>query len=637
MTMLTGEATRLAYIFKGRLCGLLCPDFMEPLSNVKVRLYRLENENEVTVRAVASPKDTLRILKDEEVQAKERFLLAETETDEDGNFVFALGEKEGYGGEAFDVDVYCGTVPHLKVGPRPPHGPVQFSITTVQPMYRQTEQAQIAAWDYCLPHRFWCAIRALFGAWTICGHVMVCDSGAPVSGVKVTAFDADWTQDDALGSGISDASGHYRIDYLASDFKVTPFSWLQIELIGGPDLYFRVEDGMGNILLNEPRSQGRTPGRENAGPCMEVNLCVDKQPQTPPHTDTIPLFNQIGMYHIYTDLTADGLTISGNFAFTGVIPLMGIMPDGTNSEALEYRFAYQEYLPDGTLPAGSNPVTPAMIPATQIGWLEFRDWDGTAWTTNSAPYYVNNPAVAPTIIHNSDGTTQSHICNVNADPNGWIAIPRENDLSFGGVGRFVPNGNLIYLNTAELTDEIYNVTGLLAGNSVPSGQQASEHKFKLFFEARKVIGHVGVSSNALNAIQMSNTSFAQHRHPDWGVSDITAPVVVELDIQELMGGGCGQIGGSMHALYTVYHPYLGTVGWNFEGNLPPSPPATVSLDLTPALGTHEVASGSAGQVIDLSTFDSCAYILWLNVTLRLTSGYGQVYGTFQDHIAFCKD
>jgi hypothetical protein len=93
----------------------------------------------------------------------------------------------------------------------------------------------------------------------------------------------------------------------------------------------------------------------------------------------------------------------------------------------------------------------------------------------------------------------------------------------------------------------------------------------------------------------------------------------------------------MHALYTVYHPYLGTVGWNFEGNLPPAPPATVSLDLTPALGTHEVASGSAGQVIDLSTFDSCAYILWLNVTLRLTSGYGQVYGTFQDHIAFCKD
>ena len=43
-----------------------------------------------------------------------------------------------------------------------------------------------------------------------------------------------------------------------------------------------------------------------------------------------------------------------------------------------------------------------------------------------------------------------------------------------------------------------------------------------------------------------------------------------------------------------------------------------------------------GQDFDITALKPCAYIVWLEATLRLTVGYGAIYGTFSDHIAFCK-
>lgn len=100
----------MVYLFKGRLCGYICPDCEELLSNVTVRLYRVREDQDVTVRAVASPKETLAILSDDEVEAKASSLIAETTTGENGEFTFELGEED-YGGEAFEIDVYCETVP----------------------------------------------------------------------------------------------------------------------------------------------------------------------------------------------------------------------------------------------------------------------------------------------------------------------------------------------------------------------------------------------------------------------------------------------------------------------------------------------------------------------------------------------
>src|SRR5690242_711361 len=111
------RAKHMSYIFKGRLCGYICDEFLEPLSRAKVRLYRLAQGRDVTTLAVAAPKDTFAILTDEQVAEKQRLLIAEADVDEEGNFSFKLGDRDKYKGEPFEVDVYCGTVPpHL-----PPH------------------------------------------------------------------------------------------------------------------------------------------------------------------------------------------------------------------------------------------------------------------------------------------------------------------------------------------------------------------------------------------------------------------------------------------------------------------------------------------------------------------------------------
>ena len=175
----------MAYIFKGRLCGYICAECPEPLSAVTVRLYRSREGQNVTALAAANPKETFAPLTDQEAGAKT--LLAEATTDADGNFTIEIDDRrQGYGGEAFEIYLYCGTVPHRKPTPQPPQ-PRQFTLTTLQRGWRQTEGGFVAAWEYCIPQRLWCHIRALFGAWTICGRVTVCDTKAPVGGVRVRA------------------------------------------------------------------------------------------------------------------------------------------------------------------------------------------------------------------------------------------------------------------------------------------------------------------------------------------------------------------------------------------------------------------------------------------------------------------
>jgi hypothetical protein len=142
----------MVYIFRGRLCGFISTECPEPLAGAHVRLYRSHPEQKVILLAVTNPDDTLTILTDEQVKEKESLLFAESETANDGSFIFKLDEKN-YNGEAFEVDLHCGTVP----GPKLPK-PLQFSITTLQPPWRQHEQGFSWAWEYYLSSRFWCAI-----------------------------------------------------------------------------------------------------------------------------------------------------------------------------------------------------------------------------------------------------------------------------------------------------------------------------------------------------------------------------------------------------------------------------------------------------------------------------------------------
>jgi len=154
----------------------------------------------------------------------------------------------------------------------------------------------------------------------------------------VRAFDVDWLQDDDLGSGITDGGGHFRIDYTTADFQKTIFSpSINVELVGGPDLYFRVETLGGTPLLIEPRSRGRQPDRENAGPCFCVDLCLSEQP--PVDTDPLPVFTAVGGYQYLTDINSTppgtGLTVADNRAFFSTMRLNGILSKKLNGNPME--------------------------------------------------------------------------------------------------------------------------------------------------------------------------------------------------------------------------------------------------------------------------------------------------------------
>lgn len=629
------------YIFKGRLIGQICPECQEALAGARLRLYRVAAEQE-SAQAVVTTRDSFAVLDSQQVQAKAGRLLAEAVCDAQGGFVLELDERQKYAGEAFEIDARCDSVP----GSAPETAAVQFTITVLQPQWHQTDQGWLAAWEHALAQRQWCAVRGRFDAWTICGQVSVCDSTQPVMGVRVLAFDADWIQDDPLGSGVTDAAGHFRIDYSGSRFRRTPFSpAINIEWTGGPDVYFRIEAADGTPLLVEGRAQARTPARENIGHCHCVKLCIREvpQPQTPP---TQPLFTNVGQYHVdplYGDFTADGLTSpsgsAASYAFTGTIPLIGILPEGTSTLAADYRFRVAEYDASGIVLGPIADVTAAMAAPTIIGKLEFWAWSSVhgAWVIRAADYWVNRPGASISIPQPA-GPALTVPVNQAIAADGWIAVPRDNDLLPGGRGRFIPLGNLLQLDTSKLSAESHDLTlpvpGTAAGQSVPAGSKSRAHAFKLFFEARDHGSHAALpGSNSLEKIVCSNTQYRYQRHPSWAGSIVTTPAVVSLDVAELAGpgAGCGKLDSELHALCTVYHPFVGSARVYFEGN----PPLPADTALVPVAG--EAVSGPGGLLIDISGLSPCAYVLWLEATLNLTSGWGQIpYHTIWDHVAFCK-
>jgi hypothetical protein len=360
-----------------------------------------------------------------------------------------------------------------------------------------------------------------------------------------------------------------------------------------------------------------------------------------PTPETIPLFTKVGHYHVapvFGDFKPNGTTTAEGYAFSTTINLNGILPDGTAAEALEYRFTFQNLSGPGPV----TPITGPMIPpSTIIGQLEYYYWDAllSLWLVGSTDFYVNNPAAAANIPQQF-GPPLTPSVDTDSDLNGWIKVPRLNSLFPGGVGRFVPTGLLAQLDTTQLTKEAFDLTvagpGLpvAAGAPVPALQQSVKPLFTINFEARKVLTLVSVGSNSLAVIALSNTDYTFKRHPDWAGYTVVPPYppVVSLDILELQAGGCLPLNANtLHALFTVYHPYLGSTSLVFVG---PAPLPPVTVPAIPADG--DVFSGAAGLAIDISMLVPCAYVVFLNANLNLTNGDAALYGTFQDFIAFCR-
>jgi hypothetical protein len=642
-TQKKGELNIMSYVFKGNLCGLLCGDCQEPISEGLVRLYRNRPDQNVTALAVADPDDTFTVLSDEQVRAKEAMLIAETKTDADGSFTFNLGREQKYNGEAFEIDVYCGTVPHRKPARKPPK-PRQFSITTVQPSWRTAREKEddfFSVWRYCIPYRFWCYFRGLFDAWVICGHLTSCQDHAPIPGATVSAFDVDWLQDDALGSAVTDASGHFRIDYTSADFKITPFSpWINVELCGGPDVYFKATLGT-DTILNEDRSTGRTPGRENVGPCFCVDLCTDKvhiPVEKQPHWQRVwefdihpPAPNAASPFSIEGYAGGPGASyVFGDANYRSGVLLRGNCPL-TNISApanpLQYRFMVGEWTWVGG--GDGDPATlPSVAPSGLVPVTQIRDTTvGYVFYTNGLGFSDSADVILTSADLDADGWVKPiYGRNVTVDMrDGSTSVVSITELNF------LRTDELIVLNSSAITGtHATRLPGGLpqtqAGRSLTPAQQEPIRRYSLRFEVRDAVTLAPTYNDSLSSIILDNTS-----------------VILALDLEELFANLCNPLGGanSLHVLYTVDHPHLNSFSMSISNNngvvhgAPPMPhgsflPGPNFFFRGGASGPHQV-DNLGGFPVDIHLDPKCAYrcaISW--ATREYLTGGGST------EILYCK-
>jgi len=638
-----------AFTLQGRLEGLLGPDFPEPLAGARIRLYRpRESPEVVAARAAALPKDTLAVLTDAQVAAKEKDLLAEGPLDDDGRYSVSITAESGYGGAAFEVDVYCGTVPHLP--PRhPPRGPVQFSITTLQPRWRVRETEQFAAeafaaFEYSVPSRFWCGIRTLFGGWVVFGQVTAGAANTPVPNVRVRAFDVDWLQNDALGSDVTNSAGRYRIDYVTADFTPTIFPFLQLELVSGPDLYFRVETSGGTSLLTEPPSRGRASDRENVGNCKRVDLHLDAAPQGGGGTETQPMakFHLIGRYDVLTGIdsapaTGNGRTLHpspslAGRAFFSTLPLKGELGQHMplTTDPLEYRFEFAEYPLGNRNEAGLSfaPIPIGSIAETQIGVIQLFDPSAIDpdLILTELRVLVNAPPPPPGADY------------INADVvGGWIRVPQNNNINKAAGGLFVQNGYLADVASTSLSSfETVDCSALQAGEDAHAEGRTvpREHFFAIRMRVRKWgDSTTEQAAGIVHRFAVSNPTYTNiTRHPEWNPTPAFSDIAVAvLDLDELTSGtGCTRISATLTPKVTAAHPNLGAVSAWVEGG--PTPAKQLDVP-NPAQDDRFGTATPNGWV--LTDLGPCAYLVQLSAEVLVTTGEAEPSNR-NDHIGFCR-
>jgi hypothetical protein len=608
-----------SYSLHGNLRGVLCGECSEPLSGVKVRIYRLRSDQDAARLAVAEPKDTFRVLSAEEIRAKQDRLLAEFDTDDKGAFLARFDENSGYQGDAFEIDVWCGTVPRRRLEP-PPKDPAQFSITVVQPQWRERKDGLVAVWEHALSQRFWCLLRSLFDAWTICGRVTVCGTGRPAVGVRVLAFDRDWLSDDPLGIATSDGDGRFRIDYLGADFRRG--TWLNVELVGGPDVYFRLESPSGEIV-QEPPNTGRNPGRENIGPCFCIELCVKDEPIV-----SHAWFTRIGDFSINSDISpTTGLTLAAQpagfpnahggpgFGFYSSLKLVGDCPTThpVTGAAMRYRF--------GTRPSGSA-AAPAWLTGSAVVAIKVGTRPVT-WNFGTGPrLYPQDIVVAGTGGISGTDPMPPPLAPSPAPPgtwgwmpplvlqpdvDGWVTMPP--DATNQGF-----SGPLLYANSQSFGPG-GTAPGDGAGNAVAAPKNGVD--VEIVFEAAPMPSGSGATlSNGLPRLHVNNWT-----------------EVAELTIEQLTSPGttpCSAVTTALDLRYTMDHELVASWGINLitsaiiPGGIPVFPGGSIPRG---GLGTHH---------LDTTTWPECAYGISFSRLLKLTDGERDDPGRAPLVALFCK-
>jgi hypothetical protein len=157
----------------------------------------------------------------------------------------------------------------------------------------------------------------------------------------------------------------------------TDLSGINIELFGGPDVYF-VASFAGTPILTEHQIDGRAKGRANAHTCLCVKLCTDNLPHTPPEkvphwTKVASRFNvHTAIFDVNNNFLPDGYAGQATeaYVFGGGVTLNGNCPfknSAAPAHGLKYRFLAAEwgYSAPGPRPGVMPTISPLPSPTSR--------------------------------------------------------------------------------------------------------------------------------------------------------------------------------------------------------------------------------------------------------------------------------
>lgn len=621
----------MKYIFKGNLSAALCAERVTEVQNTLIRLYRFEDQSAFASFVAAQPKETYQIVEGNNLQKNNKLLLAETQTDESGNYVFEIdGDKTNYEGGPVVFMLYFPEVPDYGQGTennKKKFKAFAYVLNIMQPKWRETNEGLMASWNYRIPTRVWCYILSRLDIWFIYGKLTVCQSQVPIPGIEIIAMDDDVISDDKLGSAITDSNGNFLIVYTSKMFKKTFLSpWINIEtpvfpLNNGPDIYFKYAIG-GSVFEKESPSRARQPDRENVGNCFCVNLCLKEGTINIDPDDPIASFFSIGnirRYHILNNIDSlSGKTKDKSIshwnecAFFSSLTLIGSLSKKLNSKPLEYLFEIREYdQPGGLALGGWTEVDKTMMGNCVIGYKQ---------EITSDP--ANPVKITEYAIHPEPGQEE-----VFHDGN-WIKVPQ--------VTGFIPNADagILTLKTHAFTGGDLNMTGLAPGNSTATVQPLQTNRY---FSIRLKKREQANSSSAIVAgtskpIAIFNRFYENvPQHGSWLPGTSRERGVACIDLLELSsGGGCAKITNSLHVKYTATNPNLGNVILYMLG---PGGPHAFAPVVYPTPG--EEAHGTSAYSGSVASLPNCSYIVKIRAELKLTNGEHQHHNIW-DEVAFCK-
>ena len=378
------------------------------------------------------------------------------------------------------------------------------------------------------------------------------------------------------------------------------------------------DSNAGQPVLNVASTSGFIVGQSleinQGGPRNETLVILSVQAGV-----SLTFTTNLGFTHtaVQADRVAGNGLTDDSRAFFSTVRLNGILTQTLNGQPMEYRFETQAYDANGN-PGPWTPVLPGQIGRTVIGlWEHFK---GGIPPIETKLYTVNG-IPGPNEL----------VTTISVD--GWIQVPQESNV-FSPAGAFFANGNMIELVTQSLAAfPAADETGVKAG-AAANHPLASDAFFGIRMRVREqglpltetdggTCVHVAIDNILYNNIT---------RHPEWdgGLLPPGQLGVAMVDIKELQGNGCADLGGSLTVLFTAAHPNLGPVSIQMIG---PGGPYNFTLPAIPEAGDWYGSATPSGWTV--ANLQPCAYIVTLSVTILLTTGDSDP-NPLIDQIAFCK-